>query len=73
MQYQYYKHYGNAGCHDLTSAHHNFPVGDVPLPQHIYSDEAQCRVTLVRNTRQKLYATVATTTDRTIPSPLFNQ
>ena len=72
MQYQYYKRFGNAGCHDLTAAHHNFPIGDVPLPRHVYTDDPQSRVTLIRNTRQKLYATVALGTDRTFPSPLYN-
>jgi hypothetical protein len=73
MQYQYYKRYGNAGCHDLSSAHHNFPIGDVPQPQHVYGDEGQCRVTLVRNLRQKLYSSVALGTDRTFPSPLYQK
>jgi hypothetical protein len=73
MQYQYYKRFGNAGCHDLTSSHHNFPVGNVPLPQHVYTDGAQTRVTLVRNMRQKLYACVASGTDRTFSSPLYSQ
>lgn len=72
MQYQYYKSYGNGGCHDLTSAHHNFPFGDVPVPQRIYGGRPECHVTKVRNTRPKTYATVGVATDRTMASPLYS-
>lgn len=36
-QYNYYKYYGNAGQNALSSNHHNFPNGHVPMPNQIYS------------------------------------
>mgnify|MGYP001563926990 CR=1 FL=1 len=36
QQYQYYRRFGNAGQNAATSAHHNFPSGDLPAPQNLY-------------------------------------
>lgn len=71
QQYEYYKTYGNAGAHALSSHHHNFPGGDVPRPTRIYSAEPQCRVTTVRMNRPKRYNTTSTMTTRAYPSPLY--
>lgn len=72
-QYQYYKSYGNAGANALSSHHHNFPLGDVPIPQRIYSDESLSRVTKVQNSQPKRFNSVGVTTDRSYASPFYVQ
>ncbi|CUG86767.1 Hypothetical protein, putative [Bodo saltans] len=71
QQYEFYRHYSNAGGHALSSHHHNFPGGDVPAPTRIYSAEPQSRITTVRMNRPKRYSTIGTMTKRAYPSPLY--
>lgn len=71
QQYEYYKTYGNAGCHALSSHHHNFPVGDVPVPSRVYSAEPQSRVTKVRNPAPRQYQSIGTSPNYSVPSPLY--
>lgn len=66
-QYQFYRSYGNAGQHALSSHYHNFPMGAVPKPERVYGDRAQCRNTKVVNTRPKVYAHAETMTTVSIP------
>ena len=65
-QYSYYRVYGNAGHAALSSHHHNFPVGDVPVPQHLYGDEPQCAAGALRR-RPRSSRTVACGTTVSIP------
>jgi hypothetical protein len=71
QQYEYYREYGNAGAHALSSHHHNFPTGEVPIPARIYGGEVSQRNTKVVNSRPKRFNSVACMTTRGAGSPLF--
>jgi hypothetical protein len=73
QQYEYYRNYGNAGAHALSSNHHNFPAGDVPVPSRIYSAEPQNRITTIRANRPRRSQSVGTMTTRTFVSPLYHE
>ena len=44
QRYYYYSQYGNAGRNAISSHQHNFPHGQVPLPERLYATQPDSKV-----------------------------
>jgi len=60
QQYYFYTQYGNAGRNAISAHQHNFPHGQVPLPERLYATQPDSKVTLARNPAPRAHVDVGT-------------